>query len=60
MDGLTMEELKEHVKTLEAMEQTAKEVLEYWTKRTDEKLGDREAFEGVIENLVQHARKVRK
>jgi hypothetical protein len=55
-----MEELQEHVKKLEAMQGTAKEVLEYWTKRTDEKLGDREAFEGVIENLVKHARKVRK
>jgi hypothetical protein len=58
--GLTIEELKDHVNKLEAMQSTAKEVLEYWTKRTDEKLGDREAFEGVIENLVQHARKVRK
>ncbi|KAH6671400.1 hypothetical protein B0J14DRAFT_670537 [Halenospora varia] len=60
LNGLTMEELKEHVGKLEAMQGTAKEVLEYWTKRTDEKLGDREAFEGVIENLVKHARKVRK
>jgi len=42
------------------MQVLAKEVLEYWTKRTDEKLGDREAFEGVIENLVKHARKTRK
>lgn len=60
MDGLTMQELKEHIRVLEEMEVKAKDVLEYWTKRTDEKLGDREAFEGVIENLVQHARKVRK
>lgn len=60
LDGLTMEELREHVQKLEAMERTAKEVLDYWTKKTDEKLGDREAFEGVIENLVKHARKVRK
>lgn len=60
LNGLTMEELKEHISKLEAMEGIAKEVLEYWTKRTDEKLGDREAFEGVIENLVKHARKVRK
>lgn len=45
---------------LQGMEGMAKEVLEYWMKRTDEKLGDREAFEGVIENLVKHARKVRK
>jgi hypothetical protein len=60
LNGLTMEELREHVGKLEAMQGTANEVLEYWTKRTDEKLGDREAFEGVIENLVKHARKVRK
>jgi hypothetical protein len=60
LNGMTMEELEEHVKKLEGMQGTAKDVLEYWTKRTDEKLGDREAFEGVIENLVKHARKVRK
>ncbi|KAI9732071.1 MAG: hypothetical protein M1818_007666 [Claussenomyces sp. TS43310] len=58
--GLTTEELEQHVKKLESMRGTAEELLEYWTKRTDEKLGDREAFEGVIENLVKHARKVRK
>lgn len=60
LDGLTTEELKEHASKVEAMQGTAQEVLEYWTKRTDEKLGDREAFEGVIENLVKHARKTRK
>lgn len=59
MDGLTMEELQEHTKKLEALKGLAEEALDYWTKRTDEKLGDREAFEGVIENLVKHARKVR-
>ncbi|KAF9879267.1 hypothetical protein CkaCkLH20_03500 [Colletotrichum karsti] len=60
LNGMTDEELKAHVAKLKAMEGTAKEVLEYWTKKTDEKIGDREAFEGVIENLVKHARKVRK
>ncbi|KAK8930396.1 hypothetical protein H634G_01078 [Metarhizium anisopliae BRIP 53293] len=60
LDGMTNEELKAHVSKLEAMEGTANEILEYWKKRTDEKIGDREAFEGVIENLVKHARKVRK
>ncbi|KAL0939045.1 uncharacterized protein CTRU02_205655 [Colletotrichum truncatum] len=60
LNGMTDEELKAHVTKLQAMEGTAKEVLEYWTKKTDEKIGDREAFEGVIENLVKHARKVRK
>ncbi|KAB8302514.1 hypothetical protein EYC80_005906 [Monilinia laxa] len=60
LNGLTIDELKEHVKKLEEIGVLAKELLEYWTMRTDEKLGDREAFEGVIENLVKHARKVRK
>ncbi|OBT67651.1 hypothetical protein VE03_03842 [Pseudogymnoascus sp. 23342-1-I1] len=58
--GLSDRELREHVKALEGLRGAAEGALEYWTKRTDEKLGDREAFEGVIENLVQHARKVRK
>lgn len=60
LNGMTDEELKAHVARLKEMEGIAKEVLEYWTKKTDEKIGDREAFEGVIENLVKHARKVRK
>ncbi|KAF4968149.1 hypothetical protein FSARC_4425 [Fusarium sarcochroum] len=60
LDGMTDEELKAHVAKLEGLEEVAKEALEYWKKRTDEKIGDREAFEGVIENLVKHARKVRK
>jgi len=60
LNGMTDEELKAHIARLEAFEGYAKEALEYWQKRTDEKIGDREAFEGVIENLVKHARKVRK
>lgn len=60
LGGMTDAELKAHVAKLEAMQGTVQEVLEYWQKRTDEKIGDREAFEGVIENLVKHARKVRK
>ncbi|KAK3995484.1 hypothetical protein QBC44DRAFT_320530 [Cladorrhinum sp. PSN332] len=60
LNGMTDQELKEHVRKLEAMQVTAKEVLGYWQKKTDGKIGDREAFEGVIENLVKHARKVRK
>lgn len=60
LSGMTVKELREHVKKLEAMQGLASEVLVYWQQRTDEKIGDREAFEGVIENLVKHARKVRK
>lgn len=60
LHGMTMEELRAHVAKLESMQDMAQQLLEYWQKRTDEKIGDREAFEGVIENLVKHARKVRK
>ncbi|KAL2165115.1 hypothetical protein VTH06DRAFT_411 [Thermothelomyces fergusii] len=60
LSGMTDAELRAHVARLEAMQETAQGVLAYWQKRTDEKIGDREAFEGVIENLVKHARKVRK
>jgi hypothetical protein len=59
LGGMTDGELQAHVKKVQELEEMAKEVLDYWTKRTDEKIGDREAFEGVIENLVKHARKVR-
>ena len=38
----------------------AGEVLEYWEGRRESGLKEKEAFEGVIENLVAHARKVRK
>jgi hypothetical protein len=60
LGGMTDEELKNHVKKLEDMEGLANELLDYWKKQTDAKIGDREAFEGVIENLVKHARKTRK
>ncbi|KAK4193345.1 hypothetical protein QBC35DRAFT_481300 [Podospora australis] len=60
LNGMTDTELGEHVSKLEKMQFTAKDVLDYWQKKTDEKIGDKEAFEGVIENLVKHARKVRK
>ncbi|KJR89466.1 uncharacterized protein SPSK_06127 [Sporothrix schenckii 1099-18] len=60
LDGMTDDELRAHAQRLASLEVAANEVLEYWTKRTDEKIGDREAFEGVIESLVAHARKTRK
>lgn len=60
LSGMTDDELQAHVARLEAMLGTAEGVLAYWQRQTDGKIGDREAFEGVIENLVKHARKVRK
>ncbi|KAI9702175.1 MAG: hypothetical protein M1820_006257 [Bogoriella megaspora] len=53
------EELKAHVEQLKFLEKRAKEVHEYWKDRKKSALGDKEAFEGVIENLVKHAKKVR-
>ncbi|KAI0998649.1 hypothetical protein K3495_g9549 [Podosphaera aphanis] len=60
LHGLTNTEITEHISKLKKMQLRAQVVLEYWTLKTDEQLGDREAFEGVIENLVKHARNIRK
>jgi hypothetical protein len=60
LDGLTDDELRAHVKSLETMAERTSVVLEYWLKRRDGARKEKEAFEGVIENLVRHARRVRK
>jgi hypothetical protein len=60
LSNMTDGELQAHVQELEEANAKASEVLEYWLKRRDSALGDKEAFEGVIENLVKHARKSRK
>lgn len=60
LSNMTDSELQAHVKKLEEANAKASEVLEYWLKRRDSALGDKEAFEGVIENLVKHARRSRK
>ena len=60
LSNLTIEDLQAHVQKVEGLSQRASEVLEYWLKRKDSARGDKEAFEGVIENLVKHARRVRK
>lgn len=59
MSGFSDEELKAHVARLEGLIGSASEVLEYWLKRKDSAMGDKEAFEGVIENLVGFVRKNR-
>ncbi|KAL5342645.1 hypothetical protein BJX70DRAFT_356326 [Aspergillus crustosus] len=60
LDGLTSPELEIHVKELEGLTLRASTVLEFWLKRRDGLVSEKEAFEGVIENLVTHARRVRK
>ena len=59
LDGLSHPNLKSFVQELEDLTKQASQVLEYWLKRRDEAKGEKEAFEGVIENLVKHARKER-
>ncbi|KAG5303151.1 hypothetical protein I7I50_02280 [Histoplasma capsulatum G186AR] len=60
LDNFTDDELRQHIAQLERIAVRASEVLEYWLKRRDAQIGEKEAFEGVIENLVKHARQVRK
>ncbi|KAL4781700.1 hypothetical protein BJX76DRAFT_334693 [Aspergillus varians] len=60
LGGFTDTELQTHVKDLEQLTLRASTVLEFWLKRRDGLVGEKEAFEGVIENLVSHARRVRK
>ncbi|KAI9677201.1 MAG: hypothetical protein M1829_002775 [Trizodia sp. TS-e1964] len=60
LSNFTDDELREHLARLEQLNTVASECLEYWLKMKEGALGDKETFEGVIENLVKHARKVRK
>ena len=60
LSNMTDDELRAHVTKLEVANADASKLLEYWLRRRDSALGDKEAFEGVIENLVKHARRVRK
>lgn len=57
LDGFTDEELQAHVKQLEATTEKTSELLEYWLRRRDGLRKEKEAFEGVIENLIRHMRK---
>ncbi|KAF1973658.1 hypothetical protein BU23DRAFT_532853 [Bimuria novae-zelandiae CBS 107.79] len=59
LGNLTDEELRAHVKRLEELKERANEVFEYWQKRLESALGDKDAFEQVIESLVAHAKKLR-
>lgn len=60
ISSLTDSELGEHVEALKRTERLAREALEYWSKMRESALGDKEAFEGVIENLVGFVKKSRR
>ena len=50
--GMDDAELQAHVKVLGEANERASRVLEFWLERRDEGLKEKEALEGVIENLV--------
>ncbi|SMR51624.1 unnamed protein product [Zymoseptoria tritici ST99CH_3D1] len=52
LHGFDDDELKAHLSTLEDLNRRSSSVLEYWLQRKDEGLKEKEALEGVIENLV--------
>ncbi|KAL8723185.1 MAG: hypothetical protein Q9225_000451 [Loekoesia sp. 1 TL-2023] len=57
---MTDTELEAHMQKLEEMTKKAVEVLEYWVKRRDAAMGEKEMFESVVGDLVKHARRVRR
>jgi hypothetical protein len=59
LQNLTEQELEEHVERLKDLAVRANEVFDYWQKRMESALGDKDAFEQVIESLVAHAKKLR-
>jgi hypothetical protein len=59
LQNLTEQELEEHVERLKNLAVRANEVFDYWQKRMESALGDKDAFEQVIESLVAHAKKLR-
>ncbi|KAL8781685.1 MAG: hypothetical protein Q9213_005902 [Squamulea squamosa] len=60
LKNMTDAELEAHLQRLEEMTRKAGEVLEYWVKRRDAAMREKEMFESVIGDLVKHARRVRR
>ncbi|KAL8816490.1 MAG: hypothetical protein Q9223_004502 [Gallowayella weberi] len=59
LKSMTDTELKEHIQKLEETTRKAGEVLEYWVRRRDAAMSEKEMFESVVGDLVKHARRVR-
>lgn len=60
LNNLSEAELQSHLMRLEELKRNASKSLEFWLIQKDSAIGDKEAFEEVIENLVKHAKKIRK
>ena len=59
LGNFTDQELQEHIKRLQGLKERANEVFDYWQKRMESAMGEKEAFEAVIENLVVFAKSSR-
>ncbi|KAI5807656.1 hypothetical protein DFH27DRAFT_523269 [Peziza echinospora] len=59
LQNMSEAELREHMRSLQALTSTASELLTYWLKKRDGAMSDKETFETVIESLVGYARKTR-
>jgi len=59
LHNFTQQELQAHVVRLGELQQRAQEVVAYWQARMESALGDKDAFEQVIESLVAHAKSLR-
>jgi len=60
LNNLTDQELEDHVAALKTYSRSAQELHEFWSVKRDSAQGDKAAFEEVIENLVKHAKRIRK
>jgi hypothetical protein len=60
LQGMSDPELQDHLQLLRNLHERADEVLKYWAQMKDSADKEKDAFEGVIENLVKHAKKIRK
>lgn len=58
-DNMADDALEAHLESLKEAIPAAKAVLEAWTAKKESAVKDKEAFEGVIESLVEYAQRVR-
>lgn len=60
LDEMNDGQLRFHIERLEQLAKAGESVLQYWIKRKEMAVDEKEAFDSVVESLVRHARRVRK
>ncbi|RPA78147.1 hypothetical protein BJ508DRAFT_378462 [Ascobolus immersus RN42] len=59
LQGMSTKELRQMVDDMQTLMREVQGLREYWEREREKKVGEKEAFEGVIEGIVGWARKVR-